>query len=50
MDGIVLNAEQVSSWMNRDFVSSLAYNMAGQRVNANAKGLVIVNGKKTMRK
>lgn len=30
--------------------NGVAYNLAGQRVNANAKGIVIINGKKVLKK
>lgn len=40
----------ISSIENTSEKNNVAYNLAGQRVNANAKGIVIINGKKVLKK
>lgn len=47
---ITYSASGISSISSESAADAPAYNVAGQRVNKDAKGLVIVNGKKYMNK
>lgn len=48
---VITNTDNISSITNIDNnvnTTAVAYNLAGQRVNANTKGIVIINGKKVV--